>query len=174
MIPREILKQVRRIEISTRGLVNEVFGGNDATHQPELHRLVGGDDAPREHEVERLRQTHQARQNPRAVRLGDDPSTGKHKADLRLGRGDPNVTLERQGCGGKIDWLSSRRSTDPIIPEFTWHAQKFSPYISLATNDRPALNTIYPLFSNRRIRDKCRPITRRKSAFDPKKTSPGF
>ena len=27
MIPREILKQVRRIEISTRGLVNEVFSG---------------------------------------------------------------------------------------------------------------------------------------------------
>mgnify|MGYP003322818500 CR=1 FL=1 len=27
MIPREILKQVRRIELSTRGLVNEVFSG---------------------------------------------------------------------------------------------------------------------------------------------------
>ena len=27
MIPREILKQVRQIEISTRGLVNEVFSG---------------------------------------------------------------------------------------------------------------------------------------------------
>jgi uncharacterized protein (DUF58 family) len=27
MIPREVLKQVRRIEISTRGLVNEVFSG---------------------------------------------------------------------------------------------------------------------------------------------------
>ena len=27
MIPREILKQVRRIEISTKGLVNEVFSG---------------------------------------------------------------------------------------------------------------------------------------------------
>ena len=27
MIPREILRQVRRIEISTRGLVNEVFSG---------------------------------------------------------------------------------------------------------------------------------------------------
>ena len=27
MIPREVLKQVRRIEISTRGLVNDVFSG---------------------------------------------------------------------------------------------------------------------------------------------------
>ena len=27
MIPREILKKVRRVEISTRGLVNEVFSG---------------------------------------------------------------------------------------------------------------------------------------------------
>ena len=27
MIPREILKQVRRLEIATRGLVNEVFSG---------------------------------------------------------------------------------------------------------------------------------------------------
>ena len=27
MIPREILKQVRRVEIATRGLVNEVFSG---------------------------------------------------------------------------------------------------------------------------------------------------
>ena len=27
MIPREILKKVRRIEISTKGLVNEVFSG---------------------------------------------------------------------------------------------------------------------------------------------------
>jgi hypothetical protein len=27
MIPREILKKVRRIEIATRGLVNEVFSG---------------------------------------------------------------------------------------------------------------------------------------------------
>ena len=27
MIPREILKKVRRVEIRTRGLVNEVFSG---------------------------------------------------------------------------------------------------------------------------------------------------
>ena len=27
MIPREILKQVRRVEISTKGLVNDVFSG---------------------------------------------------------------------------------------------------------------------------------------------------
>ena len=27
MIPREILKKVRRVEITTRGLVNEVFSG---------------------------------------------------------------------------------------------------------------------------------------------------
>ena len=27
MIPREILKQVRRVEIATRGLVNDVFSG---------------------------------------------------------------------------------------------------------------------------------------------------
>ena len=27
MIPREILKQVRRVEIATRGLVNNVFSG---------------------------------------------------------------------------------------------------------------------------------------------------
>jgi uncharacterized protein (DUF58 family) len=27
MIPREILKKVRRVEISTRGLVNEIFSG---------------------------------------------------------------------------------------------------------------------------------------------------
>ena len=27
MIPREVLKQVRRVEIATRGLVNDVFSG---------------------------------------------------------------------------------------------------------------------------------------------------
>ena len=42
MIPREILKQVRRVEIATRGLVNEVFSGE--YHLAEVRAYQYGDD----------------------------------------------------------------------------------------------------------------------------------
>lgn len=35
MIPREILKKVKRIEITTRGLVNDVFSGDQTTDERE-------------------------------------------------------------------------------------------------------------------------------------------
>ena len=89
--PREAI--LRAIS-SARG--HQLIGGNDFVHQADALRFLGADAIAGEDQLQRFPLAEEARHALRAAVAGNDAQRDLGQSDLRVLRGDADVTGQRQ------------------------------------------------------------------------------
>src|SRR5947199_323057 len=87
---------------------------DDATHQAPGQGLLGGEHASRQRPLGRLTHADEARQEPRAARLGHDAAAGEHETDAGRGGRDAHVHGQRQR-DAEADGRSVDRRDDRLL-----------------------------------------------------------
>ena len=77
--------------------LQQLFGRHDLFDQPQLRRFVGEKSPTAQQQVECDAPAGQPRQYPGDAVFRDQPTPGKRRRELRAGRGEPDITHQRQG-----------------------------------------------------------------------------
>src|SRR5262249_31896792 len=86
----------------------------DTAHEPAGQGLLGGEDTACVDPLGGLADPHEARQEPRAARLGHDAAAGEDEAHARRGGGDPDVHGQGQRDPESHGGPPGRRDPGPL------------------------------------------------------------